>query len=74
MKNKFIARLTKDVEMKVSFESISAETGAKFAVYQVPTVLTAGKRVFKTKKSALNWVSLMDNDYGVGTAIYIGKL
>jgi hypothetical protein len=73
MKNKFIARLTKDVEIKVSFESISAETGVKFSVYQVPTVLKAGERQFKTKEKALNWVALMENDYGVGTAMYIGK-
>ena len=64
----YTATLTRTIDTQCTFESTDVITGNKLPEYQVPMILKAGPRRFKTKRRMLAWVELINREYGPDAA------
>jgi len=70
---KYLTEITRTIETFVTFTSIDVMSGNNIGSYETPYTLSAGKRQHKTKQKALNHVNLINEKYGEGTAVFLGK-
>lgn len=68
---KYIAKLTKNIELEIPFTSTDVLTGNEIAHHTVPFTMSAGDRQFKRLKDCKAWIARMNKDYGTDTAIFI---